>query len=701
MPTRILFVAGLALLLAAGGCANPIAPSGGPRDETPPSVRRSTPARDAVNVSAKTIRIEFSEYVERSSLVRAFSINPAFERRLEFDWDGRAVDVELPAPLRDSTTYIVTIDTELSDAHGVSLDEPIQYAFSTGDRINQGQIAGTVVEPKKGEPQGQVDVYAYPAPRGTPPEELPDRPAYRTQTGSDGTFSLEYLREQFYYVVAVSDGNRNRAPDVLEPVAPPPQPVIYADSASTAVPVPWTITRVDTIAPELRRIQPGSNQRFTMRFSEPVEPTLDPEAWIVRDSIPGTRVPVDAVYTTGGTATEVLIRTAEPMREARHVVVLDSGIVADTLGTPIASTTAGFDAAAREDTLSARFGGFLPDDLAADSTGAVPLLPGVEPGGRFNQPPDSARLAAALAVLDTAGTARSYELSTGDGVRYRLQTDPPLTAGQFLEVRVDATELSGTDTTYASFFRRVTERALGELEGEAYAVDTLAARSDAAAEGSSPGETPPDTAAARPDAPRPDAPRPDAPRSDTARADTIEAGGVNTDTLEAATPDTDTPDTDTPDTDTPDTDTPDTNRPDADTSHADTSHADTTEAQPTGRPAPAPVDSSLLVGPVVVELTADEASPPVDLRTLTLQADSTFLFGEIPDGTYRFRAFVDRNGNGRWDPGRVLPYRRPEPVTWSAQPTDSRPRWTTVLPAPLRIPVLARPERAPDASTEN
>jgi hypothetical protein len=424
-----------------------------------------------------------------------------------------------------------------------------------------------------------------------------------------------------------------------------------------------------------------------MRFSEPVEPTLAPDAWVVRDSIPGTRVPVDAVYTTGGAATEVLIRTAEPMREARHVVVLDSGIVADTLGTPIAATTAGFDASAREDTLSTRFGGFLPEGLAVDSTGAVPLLPGVEPGVRFNQSPDSARLATALAVLDTAGAARAYDLTTRDGVRYRLPVDPPLAAGQFLEVRVDARELSGADTTYQSFFRRVTERALGELEGEAYAVDTLAARSSTTPEGR-----------ARPD-------------TTAARLDTTNAGEVETDTLEAEPPaveppaveppaaDTPRPDTTRPDTTRPDTTRPDTTRPD--TTRPDTTRPDTTAERPAGRPAPAPVDSSLLAGPVVVELTAQEASPPVEPRTVTLEADSTFLFGELPDGTYRFRAFVDRNGNGRWDPGRVLPYRRPEPVTWSAQPTDSRPRWTTVLPAHLRIPVLARPERVPGEADEN
>jgi len=94
-----------------------------------------------------------------------------------------------------------------------------------------------------------------------------------------------------------------------------------------------------------------------------------------------------------------------------------------------------------------------------------------------------------------------------------------------------------------------------------------------------------------------------------------------------------------------------------------------------------------------VELYATDSTIPVDPRQQVVGADTTFLFDALPEGSFRFRAFLDRNENGRWDPGRILPYEAAEPVTWTEQPAESRPRWTTVLPAPLRIPVLARPIR--------
>ncbi|PSQ67437.1 MAG: hypothetical protein BRD25_01465, partial [Bacteroidetes bacterium QH_1_61_8] len=145
-------IGGLLLLLggvviALEGCANPVAPSGGPRDETPPSVVETRPVRDTVNIptDTRTVTIRFSEYVERSSLPQALSVTPTFDEQIRFDWNDQAVDLELPASLRDSTTYLFTLDTNLSDARGVSLDQPITIAFSTGPRINRGRIVGRVV----------------------------------------------------------------------------------------------------------------------------------------------------------------------------------------------------------------------------------------------------------------------------------------------------------------------------------------------------------------------------------------------------------------------------------------------------------------------------------------------------------------------------------------------------------------------------
>lgn len=74
-----------------------------------------------------------------------------------------------------------------------------------------------------------------------------------------------------------------------------------------------------------------------------------------------------------------------------------------------------------------------------------------------------------------------------------------------------------------------------------------------------------------------------------------------------------------------------------------------------------------------------------------VQPDSTgrFVVDALPDGgRYWFRAFLDRNGNGRWDEGSVTPYAEAEPLLWYEAPEPVRARWDTVLPDTLRIPTL-------------
>lgn len=604
------------LLVALASCANPRPPSGGPQDDTPPSIAETRPVRDTVNVPTDTrsVYVEFSEYVERTTLRQALSITPSFEQRLQFSWSGRGVTIEFPESLRDSTTYLLTFDTNLSDAHGVSLDDPLTVAFSTGPRIARGEIRGRVVEPQEGSAQSGVDVYAYVVSDAAaePPTPLPDRPTYRTQTGQDGSFAFSYMREQLYFVVALRDNNRNRRPDPSEAVAVPPRVALEADSAQAEVPVPWLLARRDTVAPRLQQAQSLSRQRVRLTFSEPIQlSSRRPGDWVLRDSVADDPVGVQSVYRPPDRSDAVVLRTA-PMENVRHTLPLTSAIVEDTLGHGLVQDTARFQAVSRTDTAQTRFRSFVPQDLVPDSAGVYPLLPEWQPGVRFNQAPDTSRFVEAVALRDTTGASRPHSLTSEDGRTFRFQPDSALAPGSFVDVVVDGRAFAGPDSTYRRRFRRVTDRVLGELEGRALVADTTGGVSFSETEGTHVG------------------PDPAAPESDSGSVDTTSAAA----------------------------------------------------------------DSVASEGPLVVELIPTQSAFPLEGRRQTVAPGSTFVFRELPEGTFRFRAFQDRNGNEQWDEGQIQPYTPSEPIMWSQQTIDSRPRWTTALPAPLRIPVL-RSEEAP------
>src|SRR5690606_1842547 len=105
----------LAFAALAAGCAQPVAPSGGPQDTTPPALEAAEPAADAVNVRAGRLVLTFSEGVDEASVRRAFSISPGWETPPEVIVRGRRVEVRFPDSLRANTTYVVTLDTNLRD----------------------------------------------------------------------------------------------------------------------------------------------------------------------------------------------------------------------------------------------------------------------------------------------------------------------------------------------------------------------------------------------------------------------------------------------------------------------------------------------------------------------------------------------------------------------------------------------------------
>ena len=406
----------LALLgfLALAACATPIAPSGGPVDATPPQLVGSDPAEGATNVDADRLTLTFSERLAPTAS-RAVRVVPEGDRPLEVRVRGREIEVRLP-DLRDSTTYVVTVGTELQDQRNVALRAPITLAFATGDAIDQASIRGVARDPATGRGMGGLAVWAYAlADTLTAPDVRTLAPGYRTETASDGAFELAYLRPGPYYVIAVRDRNRNGRADAGEPFAAPPALALQAakpDSSGVGAPPTFWTTAVDTLAPEPVRVRPLSDRRLAVRFGEPVRLTdADASAWTVADSTSGRAVGARP-YQPADSPFQVALLTDAPLGAGRHLVRYAGEALADTAGNPVVPFTLAFTPSPEADTVRARVLSFLPDAPATDSARVVGR--GVRPGVRLSSLPDDSTLVTATA------SGRPVPLVTRDGVDYRV-----------------------------------------------------------------------------------------------------------------------------------------------------------------------------------------------------------------------------------------------------------------------------------------
>ena len=417
----------------------------------------SAPEAGAVRVEADadgglTAVLAFSERLDPQAS-RAVQVAPAGLAPPVAEVRGRELRVRLDS-LRPQTTYVLTVGTDLRDARRVPLAAPLTVAFSTGDRVDAGRLTGRVRTPAAGAGASGVAVWAYAVADSTAP--LPDPrqrpPDYQTETGPDGAFALEYLREGAFFVAAVRDANRNRRADPGEAFAVPLRPLATADTVG-GTPLALTLGLVDSLPPEPQRARGLSRSRLAVRFSEPVRlRTVDTDPWVVTDSTGGGRVPVAAAYVDPASPQEVRLRVARPLAPAQWQVALaQPGVAADSAGNGVGAFRLAAIIPDREDDERARVAGFLPERPRADSV--TVLRPDEAPGVAFTVPPEAAPAITVTASGDTLGV----EQFSADAREVRLRVPP--------EVRAFAVAVSAGDSTRERRYRRLAPRETGEITG--------------------------------------------------------------------------------------------------------------------------------------------------------------------------------------------------------------------------------------------
>ena len=208
---RIFFTfGGIVLLLGLiWTCASEAPPPGGPKDMDPAEIIATSPGPGSTNISANTeVVLEFSEYLNFRTVEPAIFISPFIEDGYEVDVSRQTVTITFKQPLADSTTYIVTLGTAISDLRGNKLAQSYQLAFSTGPAIDRGRIAGRVYH--RNLPKGDVSLLAYKRNAGISLDSLmARRPDYLANPDQEGFFSFSYMQMGEYLMLALQDKNSN------------------------------------------------------------------------------------------------------------------------------------------------------------------------------------------------------------------------------------------------------------------------------------------------------------------------------------------------------------------------------------------------------------------------------------------------------------------------------------------------------------
>lgn len=193
------------LLFLFYSCAVIEAPSGGPKDTTPPSILSYYPENYTTKFKDDYVEIQFDKYMNKSSVIENLSITPKV--KYDFSWSGKRLEIEFEEELQVNTTYVIKLKTEYSDFRGNKPEKALTFIFSTGEKIDKGAIKGQLVSPK---PEGK-SIFAW---RDKDSQiDITTTPDYSVSLGSSGEFELVGLKKGLYRIIAVDDKMKNELYD--------------------------------------------------------------------------------------------------------------------------------------------------------------------------------------------------------------------------------------------------------------------------------------------------------------------------------------------------------------------------------------------------------------------------------------------------------------------------------------------------------
>lgn len=193
-------------LYAAGACANPSAPPGGPPDDAPPLLVRVTPAIGDTSVLPKVVSLQFDEVISETpagapDLKGLVFISPR-SGDVNVEWKRTRMEIRPKAGFRDSTVYTITVRPGIQDLRNNKIDSITTVVFSTRGPIPATAIKGVLFDWPAGRGARNALVEAL--------SVVDTTVAYIGVTDSVGRFALRHVPAGQYLVRGFLDRNNNR-----------------------------------------------------------------------------------------------------------------------------------------------------------------------------------------------------------------------------------------------------------------------------------------------------------------------------------------------------------------------------------------------------------------------------------------------------------------------------------------------------------
>ncbi|WP_291858801.1 Ig-like domain-containing protein [Marinilabilia sp.] len=201
------FVVVILLMLGFSHCANIGYPEGGPADETPPKMIRSTPPLNSTNFQGDEISLEFNELIVLKEAFQKVVVSPPLNTPPIIRGMGNRITISFEEELQPGATYTIDFADAIQDNNEGNVLEGFSFSFSTGETQDSLEVSGHVFEAFSHTPVPGVMVMAHSNLTDTAlTKVVPPRVA---KTNEAGEFVIRNLAEGQYRIYALEDMNRD------------------------------------------------------------------------------------------------------------------------------------------------------------------------------------------------------------------------------------------------------------------------------------------------------------------------------------------------------------------------------------------------------------------------------------------------------------------------------------------------------------
>lgn len=236
-----------ALVALLYSCASQSALEGGPRDEKPPILIKSTPLNQSINFTERKIYLDFDEFVQLKSIQEKLVVSPPMKEKPKIICKTKSVVITFEDSLLPNTTYNLNFSDAIADLNENNSIDNFHFCFSTGSYIDSLKISGKVLDSYTHKPEAGMFILLYNETYDSVP--IKSTPFYIGKTNVNGIFSLENLRSGKYKIFGLKDANSNLLFDL------PNERIAFSDTLIVPDAIKKTITdtlKVDSIVTSVR-----------------------------------------------------------------------------------------------------------------------------------------------------------------------------------------------------------------------------------------------------------------------------------------------------------------------------------------------------------------------------------------------------------------------------------------------------------------